>query len=87
MDILQPETPELVRMLERKWTRTNRSGRERQITRRQAEWKKSLAFTWAVLEFEQGDGGQPPDIKISEVEEPRQSVSEVLREMRLKDET
>lgn len=85
MDILHPESPELVRMLEQKWTRT-RSGRKSQIARDPASWKRSLGYTWAVLRFEKEDGeSKPPDIKVSHVDEPTKSVSEMLKEMRLKD--
>lgn len=98
MDVLEPQTPELVRMLEQKWTRTNRWGKSRQIPRNAVSWQKSLSYRWAVLKFEEDEGtnktlGTPP-IEVSEeprrrmredkenVQPPR-SVNDMLKDMRL----
>lgn len=94
IQILQPNTPELIRMLEQKWTRTNKWGQSRQIARGAASWKKSLGYAWAVLKFE-ADGIATaelgtPDITVAEKDErqddaPRKGANEMLKEMRLTD--
>lgn len=97
MEVLEPHTPELVRMQEQKWTRTDKYGRPRPINRNAEGWKKSLSQRWAVLKFEKDEEAtkelQPPQIKtISNRRgtdngsgQDRRGVNELLREMRLKD--
>lgn len=99
MQILEPQTPELVRMQEQKWTRMDRHGRPRPINRNAESWKKSLTQRWAVLKFEKDEEAtkdmQPPQIEVSSIPsdvagnsgQERKSVNEILKEMRLKDGT
>ena len=53
LQFLQPRSPELIRMLEQKWTLTHpRSGRSFQKSRPKEEWDKSLSFKWAVIKLQ-----------------------------------
>lgn len=95
MQILEPKTPELVRMLEQKWTRTNKWGRSRQIERDSKGWQKSLNHSWAILKFTKADVAgvklSPPKIEIQlndnrsrgKENEPQMFVNEMLRDLRL----
>ena len=95
MQILEPKSPELVRMLEQKWTRTNKWGRSRQIERDSRGWQKSLNHRWAILKFNKADAAGlkqiPPKIEIQlnddhsrgKENEPQMSVNEMLRDLRL----
>lgn len=97
MQILEPQTSELVRMQEQKWTRTDKFGRARPINRNAESWKKSLTQRWAVLKFEKDDtfgkDMQPPQIKTSSHQrednevsgQHGKSVNEMLKEMRMQD--
>lgn len=100
MQILRPNTPDLARMLEQKWTRTNSWGKARQVQRDPEAWKKSLGYAWAVLKFEKDEKvtaelGEPnikvldkvPSSKEKEIvpRASRKSVNEMLMDMRLKD--
>lgn len=99
MEILEPQTPALIRMQEQKWTRTDKYGRSRPINRNAESWKKSLTQRWAVLKFEKDEEAtqeiQPPQIKNSSNRrntndnggQDRKSVNEMLMEMRMKDGT
>lgn len=95
MQVLEPQTPELVRMQEQKWTRKDKYGRSKPINRNAESWKKSLSQRWAVLGFEK-DGKaaeelEPPQIKSTQrgthdgSQEEGRSVNEMLREMRLRE--
>lgn len=96
MQILEPQTPELVRMQEQKWTRKDKYGRDKPINRNAESWKKSLNQRWAVLGFEKDDKATEelgvPQIEISsrrdtngDAQKERKSVNDMLREMRMKD--
>lgn len=95
MQVLEPKSPELVRMLEQKWTRTNKWGKSRQIQRESQSWQKSLGYRWAVLKFKKIDQAElsPPKIEISQPNGrsnekenmPTMSLNEMLRGLRLKD--
>lgn len=99
MQILEPQTPELVRMQEQKWTRTDKHGRSRPIDRNADSWKKSLTQRWAVLKFEKDEDDTrrmgPPFIEATSNRrntcesgaQDRKSVNEMLNEMRSKDGT
>lgn len=98
MNILEPHTPELARMLEQKWTVTNRWGESHKIERDAASWQKSLSYKWAVLQFAKSESGDdelsPPNIVVREETtrslraqqentQPRRGVNDMLRDMRL----
>lgn len=96
MQILEPNTPELTRMLEQKWTKVNKWGRSRQIQRDADSWKKSLSYTWAVLKFKKSTAQlEPPKIEVTTNDvgvrkenlwsDSRKGVNEMLRDMRIKD--
>ena len=92
---LEPYSVELVRMLEQKWSRTDRSGKVSVEERSGDSWQKSLGIQWAVLKLAEGDvtekdRGTPnierlADGKAKSPRTPRKSVNEMLAEMRLKD--
>ena len=52
VDFLHPQSLELVRMLQQKFTRVGRGGRPRDITRDEAAWERSLSMRWAVVKFD-----------------------------------
>lgn len=93
MQILEPQTPELVRMQEQKWTRKDKYGRSKPINRNAESWKKSLSQRWAVLGFERDEKAteelRPPQIESSRrgmhdgTQEGTRSVNDMLKEMRL----
>lgn len=93
MQILEPQTPELVRMQEQKWTRKDKYGRSKPINRNAESWKKSLSQRWAVLGFERDEKAteelRPPQIESSRrgmhdgTQEGTRSVNDILKEMRL----
>ncbi|KAK5952447.1 hypothetical protein OHC33_006490 [Knufia fluminis] len=98
--ILNPNTPELTRMLEQKWTRIGKWGATRQIQRDADSWKKSLSYQWAVLKFKKieadADAGlEPPKIESVYNEAgfrrdelwsgSRKGVNEMLRDLRIKE--
>lgn len=97
IQILEPKSPELVRMLEQKWTRTNKWGKSRQIQRDSVAWQKSLGYRWAILKFKAIEGAdlqlslskievsQPENRTRSKENIPSMSVNEMLRGLRLKD--
>jgi len=93
--MLQPNSADLVRMLEQKWTLTNRAGQTRQKQRDPSAWKASLSHRWAILKLEKDTEADKRlerpaiDIKerrLSKSKKPQKSVNELLREMRLGDE-
>ncbi len=91
---LEPHSVELVRMLEQKWTRTDRRGNIVSVERDQAHWQQSLGYRWAVVKFAkeeaaQQDRGNPKieklPFELARAGEPKKSVKELLAEMRLED--
>ncbi|KAL9094075.1 MAG: hypothetical protein Q9165_003745 [Trypethelium subeluteriae] len=56
LSILAPHSPELVRMLEQKWSFTDRRGTMHYKERDAESWKKSLGFKWAVMKFKAEPG-------------------------------
>lgn len=66
---LEPDSPELVRMLEQKWQRTDRFGNVGVAQRGGEKWRESLSQRWAVVKLEEleGVGGRPG---VEELEDP-----------------
>ena len=91
IDYLHPNSPELVRMLEQKWTKT-RGGRSVQEQRSSAGWQKSLALRWAMVKFVKDEAVErergAPEIE-QKHDEPneKKGVNELLAELRVKDVT
>ncbi|KAI1077518.1 hypothetical protein F5B20DRAFT_551559 [Whalleya microplaca] len=80
VNILAPESAELVRMQQQKWVRRDRFGKVLPTrTRDAAAWKSALAVEWAVVKFEspgEGEEAPPPPIieKLPEPERPARVV-------------
>ncbi len=99
MQILEPNTPALIRMLEQKWTRIGKWGQSHQIQRDADSWKKSLGYRWAVLKFAKNEEAtkalEPPRIEVTMNDMgvrkedlwsgSRKGVNEMLRDIRVKD--
>jgi hypothetical protein len=98
LQLLQPRSPELLRMLEQKWTLTNpRTGHVRHKQRDAKGWEESLKLRWAVVKFEKDDQanaerGKPRIERLEDDEEgiagvgsEKKGVNELLRELRMKD--
>lgn len=94
LEYLAPHSRELLRLLEQKFTTTDRFGRPRQQQRSAESWMGSMSHRWAVIRMEKdqdADGGlAPPEIEVGSdlVEDagshsPKKSVNELLRELRL----
>jgi hypothetical protein len=97
LQIIEPESEELVYMLMKKWETKDRYGRI--VSRQQdvSKWKESMSYRWAVVKMEKDEltmqeKGEP---KIERLEEDEilsggggsgcsKSVNEMLAEMRLK---
>ncbi|ETI24399.1 hypothetical protein G647_03768 [Cladophialophora carrionii CBS 160.54] len=95
LQLLQPHSPELLRMLEQKWTLTNpRTGQVRHRQRDAKGWEESLKLRWAVIKFEKDDNtdavrGKPQIARLEDDEgddvNEKKGVNEMLRELRMKD--
>ncbi|EXJ60743.1 hypothetical protein A1O7_04896 [Cladophialophora yegresii CBS 114405] len=98
LQMLRPHSPELLRMLEQKWTLTNpRTGQVRHRQRDAKGWEESLKLPWAVIKFQKDDNanatrGKPQIGRLEDVEgdnvgggKERKGVNEMLRELRMKD--
>ncbi|KIW68370.1 hypothetical protein PV04_04323 [Phialophora macrospora] len=98
LQFLQPRSPELLRMLEQKWTFTNpRTGHVRHKQRDAKGWEESLKLKWAVVKFEKdnhanAERGKPQiepleddDGGITAGGSEKKGVNELLRELRMKD--
>ena len=91
LDILQPNSPELVRMLEQKWSFTDRYGKVRHKERDPEYWKRSMGFKWAVIKFacdsKLDEERGPPNIERREegrtTSTAGKSVSKMLEELRM----
>lgn len=91
---LDPQTPELARMLGQKWTSVDRFGKMLKRERDPGAWQASLSMRWAVIKFEKAvDGPEAPKIERVEREETREdrksrqekrrkSVNEMLANIR-----
>ncbi|KAF1987658.1 hypothetical protein K402DRAFT_392469 [Aulographum hederae CBS 113979] len=94
-DRLAPGSPEVVRMLEQKWsTPPRRSGQVAMVKPRNPEaWQKSLGHEWAVLKFERDEEAEEdlgaPGVQViggfgdAGGEGRGKSVNELLDEMKL----
>ncbi|KAI7545579.1 hypothetical protein KC331_g6133 [Hortaea werneckii] len=88
---LEPQSPELIRMLQQKWQKTDRFGNVVQRKRDEKGWQESLSQRWAVIKFakdqEAMEEFSTPKIERIEEEEnhkkPHKTVNEILAEMRL----
>jgi hypothetical protein len=99
INILAPQSAELVRMLQQKWERRDRFGNVLPSkTRDLSAWNASMAAEWAVVKFEPLEGEDAPPVpQIEKVPgpepepEPRKSVDEargvkeLLTDLRLGD--
>ncbi|KAK4507550.1 hypothetical protein PRZ48_001285 [Zasmidium cellare] len=91
---LNPGSPELVKMLEKKWTKTDRFGNARPQERSEEKWKESLSHRWAVLKLRK-DKVAEKELGVPKIERldldpespkvARKSVNEMLAEMRMGD--
>ncbi|CAJ2504108.1 Uu.00g115020.m01.CDS01 [Anthostomella pinea] len=75
VNVLAPQSAELVRMQQQKWERRDRFGNVLPTkTRDQAAWKAALGVEWAVVKFEklgEGEGGEaPPPPAIEKLPQP-----------------
>ena len=52
IQFLEPETPDLIRMLEQKWALTNKDGEVTHRERNPKSWEESLKSRWAVVQWE-----------------------------------
>ncbi|KAI7345423.1 hypothetical protein KC354_g14745 [Hortaea werneckii] len=88
---LEPQSPELIRMLQQKWQKTDRFGNVVQRKRDEKGWQESLSQRWAVIKFAKDqeameEFGTPKIERIEEEdihEKPQKTVNEILAEMRL----
>ncbi|KAF3015942.1 hypothetical protein E8E14_012023 [Neopestalotiopsis sp. 37M] len=94
INIIAPQSAELVRMQSQKWERRDRFGHLRPVTRTRdtSAWKSSMRHQWAVIKFaklESGEAPPPPSIERStgpaSSSVPQKSVTEMLQEMRMED--
>ncbi|KKY19412.1 hypothetical protein UCDDS831_g05381 [Diplodia seriata] len=96
LQFLEPKSGDLMRMLEQKFSVTNKFGRVSQQHRSPASWKASLEHRWVVMQLEKDEEAEkslsPPDVKMNDERNreprtknhgPRKSVNELLKEMRL----
>ncbi|KAI9702697.1 MAG: hypothetical protein M1820_006081 [Bogoriella megaspora] len=102
LDILLPNSPQLVKMLDQKWTKTDRHGKVIRQERDAESWKKSMNFKWAVVKFKPDimsdqERGPPNIERLQDYDNATQAsggkgVNEMLAELRMtgsggKDET
>ncbi|KAI7494013.1 hypothetical protein KC367_g8330 [Hortaea werneckii] len=88
---LEPQSPELIRMLQQKWQKTDRFGNVVQRKRDEKGWQESLSHRWAVIKFAEDQEakqtrGTPNIERIVEKDipkRPEKTVNEILAEMRL----
>lgn len=98
LQFLEPNTPELTKMLQQKWSITNqRTGRTRDRERDAEAWEKSYNMRWAVVKFEK-DGAADKKLGKPQIETlqdnfqndfnirgEQKSVNDMLSELRMKD--
>ena len=82
VDLLEPNSAELVQMLESKWQRVEDGGATYTPDRRGKDWEQSLGYRWAVVKMvKEADAKRgPPKIE----QAPKLSVNELLAQSRLK---
>lgn len=73
LQYLPPQSPELYRMIEQKFSTMDRFGRWKQKIRSAASWNASMSLMWAVIKMEQDDEANarlgPPALTISRAAE------------------
>ncbi|KAK8061397.1 hypothetical protein PG994_007763 [Apiospora phragmitis] len=95
VSILAPHSPDLVRMLQQKWERQDCWGNVVTRKRDPSGWRTPLNYQWAVVKFEklaQDDAPAAPTIEklpptpwTTDSEKVVKGVSEMLNDLRLKD--
>lgn len=89
---LEPNSPELIRMMEQKWAiQNNKTGRVTQKYRDPEKWAESLNQKWVVIQMARDEEADKelgtPKIEVTEEEHGRKedgkSVNDMLKEMRL----
>ena len=92
LTFLEPRSKELARMLEQKWSVVDRRGNVRPRQRSTEAWEESMGLRWAVVKFEKDEvvnrETDMPKIERVELHEEdeveKKGVTEMLRELRLK---
>ena len=93
LTFLEPHSRELARMLEQKWSVVDKRGNAKPRQRSTEAWEASIRLRWAVVKFKKDEAANEekdvPKIERVEVVEDwvgeRKGVTEMLREMRLKE--
>ena len=98
VDFLEPNNPELIRMLEQKWSKKDRNGDAYVEERRGTDWNRSLGYRWAVVklnidETAMEEHGEPKTERFPDKSThgprkdstPKKSINELLAEMKLRD--
>ena len=91
LQFLAPHSPELIRMLDQKWTiQHRRSGNTIKKSRNKEGWDASLKFRWAIVKLAKAEEATkrllaPKIEKLEPAEETgeKKGVNEMLRDMRL----
>lgn len=93
LQFLEPHSSELLRMLKQKFSKEDRFGNVRQQERPRSAWEASMRHRWAVIKLDKDEEANStlgdPEIEVREGEiesrEPKKSVNELLKELRVKD--
>lgn len=93
LEFLEPNSDELVRMLEQKWTQTDGKGNARTVDRDAGSWSATLNVRWAVVKFVAVDEAAGRELGTPEIEHWTagegadggvKGVNEILKELRLR---
>jgi hypothetical protein len=93
LQLIEPKSEELVRMLTKKWETKDRYGPLVSRQRDAMKWRESVLYRWAVIKMEKdeksmGEKGEPKIERLAEDESAGsgtgKSVNEMLAEMRLR---
>lgn len=91
VDLLEPQSDAVVKMLKQKWTFTDRNGNTVLGERSKEEWERSLKYRWAVVKLARNEKSEqergPPKIETAPLRpmKEQKSVNEKLAEMRMND--
>lgn len=91
VDLLEPQSDAVVKMLKQKWTFTDRNGNTVLGERSKEEWERSMKYRWAVVKLARDEKAEeergPPKIEKAKSRPMKEekSVNEMLAEMRMKD--
>ena len=82
IEYLEPYSPGLIQMLDKKWAMVDASGQVRRRERPVSAWQESLGYRWAVLKLQEDEetlklNGKPSIQK--------SGVNQILAEMRMRD--